>query len=383
MKTRSRCDRRGLRTPAGGVFLAGLLAVSAVGCKTIPPRPAGDPAENGSSSLNGRTDFRAEVGHDREVSVHLDLARAFEVQGNDEAALTEYQRAVEVAEGPAGGREGRVGNAQRALAQRRMANVLDRLGRFAQAETHYREALRQAPDDPRVWNDAGYSYYLQHRWAEAERTLLSGARIAPDDPKIQTNLGLCLAAAGKTDEALAALTRAGGPVVAQANLGFILAATDRRDEARAHYQAALAIAPDFEAARFALARLDAEPVPRSPLSTPTAIASTRPEAPSTIVSPEPLILTGGSSPMPVVPTGVLAPLPILPPEADSGATPGSRACARHGEPDGTNRGTSSAPGLDRGGHPPATRDLSNGSACVERLLARRPDRAIGQCDRDW
>ena len=48
---------------------------------------------------------------------------------------------------------------------------MDRLGRFAQAETHYQKALKLNPKDPKIWNDAGYSYYLQAGWADAERAL--------------------------------------------------------------------------------------------------------------------------------------------------------------------------------------------------------------------
>ena len=48
------------------------------------------------------------------------------------------------------------------------------LGRFAQAETHYQKALKLSPKDPKIWNDAGYSYYLQGRWADAERGAQDG-----------------------------------------------------------------------------------------------------------------------------------------------------------------------------------------------------------------
>ena len=310
--------------PAALALLACLLAGSGIGCRSVDHRQERDLADG--AALGGKTDFRGTVGRDREVNVHLDLARAFEAQGNDEAAVGEYQRAVEVADGPAGHRDGRVGKAAKVLAHRRMANALDRLGQFAQAEVHYREALAIAPEDPRVWNDAGYSLYLQRRWADAERTLLQAARIAPDDPKVQTNLGLCLAAAGKPDEALAALSRAGGPAVAQANLGYILAAMGRTDEARAHYRAALALEPEFGPARFALDRLDSRPSAGPPPE--TAIAAAGLQVPNTVVAPEPLLLTGGSASAPIEPPAPLLPLPIVPPNPvrEPAVTPVPEAC---------------------------------------------------------
>ena len=90
---------------------------------------------------------------------------------------------------------------------------MDRLGRFAQAETHYKKALKLSPKDPKIWNDAGYSYYLQGRWADAERALKTAVRLAPDDERIRTNLGLTLAAAGRTKEALPLLSQSNGEAI--------------------------------------------------------------------------------------------------------------------------------------------------------------------------
>ncbi|WP_406700658.1 tetratricopeptide repeat protein [Singulisphaera sp. Ch08] len=118
--------------------------------------------------------------------------------------------------------------------------------------------MKASPDDARVWNDSGYSYYLQSRWADSERNLKTAAKLAPDDVRIQTNLGLTLAAAGKTDEALIALSKAGGNAIAHANLGYLLAAMGQTEQARAHYQTAIALQPNLTPARQALANLDAK-----------------------------------------------------------------------------------------------------------------------------
>lgn len=293
--------------------LACLLPIAATGCqavsKKVSPKSL-DAASAQAQPTDERSPFPQDVAPSQEIGVHLDLARAFESQGNFEAAVVEYQKAVAACDGPGRHGDGKVTPKQQALAHRRMAAALDRLGKFAQAETHYRQALKCSPNDAMVWNDAGYSYYLQHRWADAERSLMTAAKIDPVNPRIQTNLGLSLAAAGKTEAALAALTKAGGPVVAQANLGYILAATGKTQEARKHYQKALELQPQFEAARFALAKLDAGPArPVTPTMPGTALVaapqpvSTTPAAPNVIQASAPIVLGA-----PPAPSGVKAPV---------------------------------------------------------------------------
>ncbi|HEV3164316.1 MAG TPA: tetratricopeptide repeat protein [Isosphaeraceae bacterium] len=293
---------------AAGQGLACVLSLAATGCHSVTNKVKPETVD--AAALKGdpadKTQFHSEVGASQEVGVHIDLARAFETRGNFEAAVTEYQKAVDAADGP-GARKGdsRVTDKQKALAHRRMGAALDRLGRFAQAEVHYRQALKCSPNDALVWNDAGYSYYLQHRWGDAERSLLQAAKLDPANSRVQTNLGLTLAAEGKTDAALAALAKSGGPVVAQANLGYILAATGKTDQARKHYQAAIDMQPDFEAARFALTRLDA---PKGSPVAPTAPAlAAAPSAPREVIASGPLVLGAPVSPLPPNPAPWTAP----------------------------------------------------------------------------
>jgi Flp pilus assembly protein TadD len=200
-----------------------------------------------------QTPFRAEVTQDQRVKVHLDFGKVFESQGNYEAALLEYQEGLTAAEARG---IGKTRSHDEALAHRRMGNALDHMGRFAQAEVHYKKSLRLSPKDPRIWNDAGYSYYLQGRWADAERTLKTAAELAPEDQKIKTNLGLVVAAAGRPQEAFKLLSKYSGDAVGHANLGYLLAATGQIDLARDQYLQALALQPSLSLAQRALAQLD-------------------------------------------------------------------------------------------------------------------------------
>jgi Flp pilus assembly protein TadD len=213
-------------------------------------------------------DFRPDVTQDQKIHVHIDFGRVFESLGNFEAALAEYQQALEACQHKG---LGRIRSADEALVERRIAGTLDRLGRFSQAEVHYKKAIRLSPRDPKIWNDAGYSYYLQGRWADAARTLRTALRYAPDDPRITTNLGLTLAAAGRTKEALVALSRFTGDANGHANLGFLLAATGQVEMARNQYLQALALNPNLRLAQRALAQLDRARQEETAATNPPAI----------------------------------------------------------------------------------------------------------------
>lgn len=270
---------------------AGLIASAAglgLGCRAASPRPSGPAAAASQAAANARTKaldastgikadpgvvragFEPKAKPGQEVGVHMDLGRGHEQGGQLEAAVVDYEKALASLEKPGVHRgPARSVAEQKATAHRKLAVALDRLGRFGQADAHYKAALKLAPDDPKVWNNAGYSLYIQGRWEEAERALRTAARLAPGEAKVATNLGLTLAARGKVDEAFAALSKAVGPAAAHADIGYVLAATGRRGEAYARYREALAIQPGFPTAEAALAQLAKEGEAAGP---PTAAA---------------------------------------------------------------------------------------------------------------
>ncbi len=271
-----RCRRTRDRAAMPRVLILTSLAMVAVlggGCvlaprrTTSPATPAPSPASPAAAedapaptlvnvtrtTVGDGTTFHKTATDRQRFRVHLDFGRVFETQANFDRAIQEYQDALTVAE-TAGHREFKA--ADRALAHRRIGAVLDRLGRFPQAEDHYQQAMKLDPKDPRVWNDAGYSYYLQKRWPDSERALRTALKLAPDDARARTNLGLTLAAAGRTQDALPLLSHSEGDAIGHANLGYLLAATGQFEPARQEYQKALALRPDLELPRRALAQLD-------------------------------------------------------------------------------------------------------------------------------
>jgi Flp pilus assembly protein TadD len=244
-----------------------IFALALCGCAAMP-HSADQPADQTAAGVHTdsktvapsqartsdpKTQFQEKATDRQRFQVHIDFGRVFETQGNIDAAILEYQDALAVVQSK---RRGTLHPADEALAHRRIGGAMDRQGRFAQAETHYKKALKISPKDPKIWNDAGYSYYLQGRWGDAERALKTAARLSPDDDRIRTNLGLTLAAAGRTDEALPLLSKSNGDAVGHANLGYLLAASGQVDLARRQYETALSLRPDLQLARRALARLD-------------------------------------------------------------------------------------------------------------------------------
>ena len=249
-----------------------VVVIASAGCQTMTNRmarvapPQAGATEQSTPTGMAKTDFHREISRDQQFNVHVELAKVHESQGNNDAALAEYDQAIAIGERRGSIlASGKLGPEALSLAHRRMAATYDRMGRFVLAETHYGQALKLTPNDPKVWNDAGYSYYLQNRLPDAERALKTAKTFAPNDARILTNLGLTQAMAGKTDEALATLGQASGPAIGHANLGFILAASGRDAEARKQYEIALAMQPELGPARQALSKLDNHP-------TETAIA---------------------------------------------------------------------------------------------------------------
>lgn len=77
-----------------------------------------------------------------------------------------------------------------ATAHHGMAMAADLSQLWADAEYHYRQALRIRPRDANLLCDIGYSYLLQNRYSEASRYLNHAVEINPQHESAQMNLAL-------------------------------------------------------------------------------------------------------------------------------------------------------------------------------------------------
>jgi tetratricopeptide (TPR) repeat protein len=261
-----------------------------------------------SNGAVDKTAFQKTATERQKFQVHIDFGKIFDAQGNLDRAVQEYQDALKVAQGRKRG--GDLKAADEALAHRRIASALDRQGQFRQSEPHYQRALKLASRDAKVWNDAGYSHYLQGHWAEAERSFRTAMKLAPGDARVRTNLGMTLAAAGKTKEALPLLSANQGDAVGHANLGYLLASTGQYERARQEYQTALSMRPDLALAQRALTQLEVQQRTIAVPSSATSIArSTNPVTTprSSHVDPQVTLTSASVS---------VEGLPPLPPDSD-------------------------------------------------------------------
>jgi tetratricopeptide (TPR) repeat protein len=130
--------------------------------------------------------------------------------------------------------------------------ALARKGRTVEAILNFREAIAIKPDQPELHYHLGDALAVDGRVDEAILNYQEALLLDPDYAAARKHLGFLLATRGRTDEP--------GNRYPEAHyeLGNALAECGRLDEAAAHYQAALAIRPDFAEAHNNLGILLAE-----------------------------------------------------------------------------------------------------------------------------
>ncbi len=137
-----------------------------------------------------------------------------------------------------------------------------RAGRMAEAESHYRRALRLEPNHPDALNLLGVALRARGVLAEALEVSARAVAVAPEQPLMLANHGAALAEAGRLDEAVAAmraaLARAPADAVTWRNLGQALAAQGDALAAQEPLLTAAKLTPDDPEAWLALAQAHAQ-----------------------------------------------------------------------------------------------------------------------------
>jgi Flp pilus assembly protein TadD len=137
--------------------------------------------------------------------------------------------------------------------------LFDSTQRPAAAEIWHRRAIDLAPRKGELYNNLGFSLYLQGRDAEAMVTLREGLRHNPNQARAFNNLGFTYFRLHERELAMKSFRQAGTRANAMANFGVALEMSGEMEEARQAYVEALRLDQRLEVARKNLAQLEREP----------------------------------------------------------------------------------------------------------------------------
>ncbi len=204
---------------------------------------------------------------------HLERARALQptAEAVRRALVTAYGRAGDkelarqLAAAPAGGPIAfddpllfavqSLAAGARAATERGAAAI--QAGRYAEAESEFRQALAERPADADAHLNLGVALFFQGQLGDAEAALRRALELAPTNARAAFNLGRLLAARGDRQGAMAeyrqALASDPGFGPAHLNLGNALTVAGRCGEAAPHFRAVLASEPASTPARLGLA----------------------------------------------------------------------------------------------------------------------------------
>ncbi|VAX42035.1 hypothetical protein MNBD_PLANCTO03-1763 [hydrothermal vent metagenome] len=192
-------------------------------------------ALSGCKGLGQRSGSTRAVPHNGSRAIEAaDLGARLKDQGLLDQALLEFERAIEI-------------NPTMTTAYMGAGDIYREQGDFANAETHYAEAVRTAPNefDPNYWH--GYALQMLSRVTEAVRAYLRALAIRPDDFHANLNLATAYLQLGENAQAVIYAERAvrinadDGP--ARVNLGAAYANANRHGEAITQYEAAAELMP--------------------------------------------------------------------------------------------------------------------------------------------
>ncbi len=163
--------------------------------------------------------------------VHVALARAHTLQGNNDLAFAAVERALEI-------------DANDPVANQAMASMLARRGRLEEAEAAYRKAVALDPEHIAVLGSFANFLYDQGRFEEAAAQWQTVLRIAPDHYPTLVNLGSVMTEMNRLSESVTLYQQAidiKPSAMAYNNLGTAYSRAGRFEEALEAYRGGLAI----------------------------------------------------------------------------------------------------------------------------------------------
>ncbi|MGD2099691.1 MAG: tetratricopeptide repeat protein [Desulfobacterales bacterium] len=167
---------------------------------------------------------------------HFNLGSAFSGQKEDEQAIPQYQRALEI-------------DPNLAQPHINLGEALERQGKMDEALEHYRTALELKPELPEALNNIGGILSKQGKTEEAIQYFQNALKFRPHYALAHFNLARALVKIGRTEEGIrhyyAAIQFKPDYVAAHNDLGSIYINMGEEQKAIQHYMAALQIDPDL------------------------------------------------------------------------------------------------------------------------------------------
>lgn len=134
--------------------------------------------------------------------------------------------------------------------------LYDRTGQTGKAEKAYRLALAESPRDADLRNDFGYFCYTRMRYAEAEQHFREAVRLRGSERRFNINLGLAIARQGRYVEALTVFERVLSEAEARSNLGVVMVQRGDWDEGEKMLETAVELDPFLDQPKIVLRWMD-------------------------------------------------------------------------------------------------------------------------------
>jgi tetratricopeptide (TPR) repeat protein len=301
------------------IAVAGLGLIGCAENKTAKPTARDQitpPGPSQKSTVNA-ADLPEGKGPDILSRTYLAAGRFHEGQGHLARALEQYQQAV-------------ASDPKSLEAWNRLGVVLDRMGRFKEADDAFKKAIAVAPDAAYLHNNLAFSYMTQARWTESEAELNQAVRLKPDFLRARVNLGMVLAQQDKFDEAMTQFETALTPADACYNMGLMYQSKRKLPEAARSFHLALKANPKLVAAQKKLETLPPDAV-KAGKEMATAVASPPAKTIAASVAPTTRPASLKATPEVEAVTEVaVAPEPEAAPEANTTPEPEARLEAATG-----------------------------------------------------
>ncbi len=175
---------------------------------------------------------------------HFTSAQLQESAGAYEGAINQYRMAIALSH-------------DFVDAYERLGILLDRLGRYVEADDVWNRAVAAGPNNASLRNNQGFHYMVQRHYEEAALAFDEALRIDPSFDRARMNLGIAEIHQGRFDDGLTLFREVLSEADAQYNVGIVLRQKGMDRRAADAFALALEANPRMNSARLQLSQLEA------------------------------------------------------------------------------------------------------------------------------